>query len=128
MSNINQLNLASIPVYNAQVPAEGPKAIPIVLDFTASTSYSIDGQILTTRDIISMVQSIFVDTTGATSNVIVSVRGSNQSIICKPNTQGYYPVVCPNPFGFTFTCANGPNNALVILLNIPVAPAQWATA
>jgi hypothetical protein len=124
--NINALSAATIPVYNAQVPVEGPVAIPLSLDFTAASVYTIDGHPLTDQGFISLIQTIFVDTTDCVSNLIVSLDGSRQKISIKPNTQGYYPLVCPNPWRITFTCLQGPVGVFVILLNVPIAPGQWS--
>lgn len=129
MSNINQLQVASIPVYNAQVPVEGPFALILSLDFSANASYSLDLEQITAQGgNISMIQSLFIDSTGLTGNLTTLVGGVVQTIIVKQNTQGYYPVACPNPPRFVFTNSGGAGIAKVILLNIPIAPGQWATA
>lgn len=128
MANINQLNVASIPVYNAQVPQEGPIAIPLNLDFTANTTYNLDIKTLIDQGFLSMVQTLFLDTTGLTGNLTVTIQGSNQLIIVKPNTQGYYPVICPNPVRMTFTNTGGTQkNFLAFILNMPIAGVQWPT-
>ena len=128
MSNINQLAVASIPVHNAQVPAEGPVALVLSLDFTVATEYDLDIYALVARDFISLIQTVFIDTTGCAQNLTVNIAGSNQNITVKPNTQGYYPVVCPNPPKFRITCTGGqPNNVGIIFLNVPIAPGQWDT-
>jgi hypothetical protein len=129
MAIINQLQAASIPVYNAQVPSEGPFALTLSLDFSANASYSLDLEMLTAGGgNISMVQTIFLDTTGLTGNTTVTVGGTVQTIIAKANTQGYYPVLSPNPPRFTFANAGGAGIAKVILVNVPIAPGTWATA
>lgn len=129
MSNINQLQAASIPVYNAQVPPEGPFCVILTLDFSANASYSLDLEQVTAQGgIISMVQSVFLDTTGLTGNLNVLIGGTVQTLIVKQNTQGYYPAVSPNPPRFVFSNSGGTGIARIILLNVPIAPGQWATA
>ena len=122
---INQLNLASIPVYNAQVPEEGPKVLPLTFTFDQSGQAELDLSLLTNQNFISMVQSIFLDASAATGNVTVAVNGL-PAINVKNNTQGYYPLVAPNPAKIMFT-GTGTDTISVMLLNVPVAPGQWAT-
>jgi len=128
VSNINQLAQASIPVYNAQVPQEGPKVIPLRLDFSAADEYDIDLKPLTDRDFISMVQTLFVDTTGCMNNLTITVSLTGQTITIVPNRQGYYPVLVPNPARIAISTTSGPASLPVILCNMPIAPGQWATA
>jgi len=125
---INALALAGLPVYNAEVPQEGPVAVPVTIDFTAATQYTLDLSQAVNLARISLFQTIFIDANGCTQNITVSIQGSNQDIVVKPNTQGYYPIVCPNPAVLVFTCTGGVARTRFILLNIPVAPGSWATA
>ena len=127
MGNINQLACASIPVYNAQVPDEGPKEITLLLDFSEASEYVIDGKVLTDQPYISMVQTLWIDTTGASAAVTAFIEGSRQTIQANKATQGYYPVLCPNPFRITFDSSTE-TKVTVALINTPIAPAQWATS
>lgn len=126
MSNINALAVASIPVYNAQVPSEGPVGLTVFLDFTATVEYFLDGKPLVDQGYVSLLQTVYLDTTDCVSELIMTIEGSRQKIRAKPNTQGYYPIVCPNPFKITFHCDQGPAGVYAILLNMPVAPSQWS--
>jgi hypothetical protein len=129
MNPMNNLNLAGIPIYNAQVPLEGPRAIPLTLDFTSVADATLDGKPLLDSTKISMVQTIYIDTSATDNALSVTVGNSGQVIKVKGRTQGYYPVFAPNPFAFTFHSAGVADSNLVpvYLLNFPVAPAQWAT-
>lgn len=128
MANINALSQASIPVYNVQVPAEGPLHIPLLLNFTANPSYFIDGKPVIDSGNFSMIQTIWIDAINATANVIVVISGINQTIIAKPGTQGYYPVLVPNPFHITISCASVSSPGALVtvsLINVPIAFGQW---
>lgn len=129
MNPINNLNLAGIPIYNAQVPLEGPKAIPLVLDFTSVADATLDGKPLLDATKISMVQTIYIDTSATDNAVSVTVGNSGQVVKVKGRTQGYYPVFAPNPFSFGFHSGGTGDGDLVpiYLLNFPVSPAQWVT-
>lgn len=126
MINPNSLNVA-LP-QNQQLPSEGPKAIPILLDFTgAIATYTLDLLLLTERGFLSMVQCLYIDNSGSSNPVVVTVNGTNQNITAKANTQGYYAVLAPNPCKLTF--AGTANTVLVpvFLLNMPVSGSVWST-
>lgn len=126
---LNQLNAASIPVFNAQVPEEGPKCVPLLFDFTGSTTeIDLDLTQLIDNRLISMIQTLFIDTTGAAGTLSIKINGSNQTITVKANTQGYYPVMVPNPAKFVATSTAGATKIFtIVFINVPVAPGQWAT-
>lgn len=123
---INQLAQASVPIYNAQVPAEGPKAIPFTFVFDVSGIATLDLSYLTDQGRISMVQTVYLDLSSANNPVSLTHDSIQIPITVKSHTQGYYPFVCPNPIKITFA---GQQNDIVkvILINTPVAPGQWAT-
>ena len=127
MSQINQLNAANIPVANAQIPAEGPKCVPLTLDFTAASTYTLDYGNMMERAFISMIQTVYIDAKDSAVTFTLTVPRTGQILTVKPHTQGYYPVLCPNPVTLQFDCAGGPSNLGVFLINVPIAPAQWAT-
>ena len=115
-----------IPVFNALVPSEGPKAVPLTFDFTMQTVYSVDLQNPQSRGIIQQVQTIYLDNSGNAGALSVLVNQSNQLIVCPPYSQGYFPVLAPNPFKFLISCASGGANTNVYLLNVPVAANVWS--
>ena len=128
MANLDQTSLQFQPVNNQEVPQEGPKAIPIKLDFSKATEYDLDLQNLQERGFIAMVQSIYVDASAATAATIVAFNSTNQNITAKAATQGYYSVLCPNPPKMKFINTSGSDQVVVFLLNVPVAGVVWATA
>ena len=129
MNLLNQLNLASIPIYDAQIPAEGPKAVPINLDFTSGTgepSYTLDLNNFQTQGFISMVQTLFIDNSAGTQPIIVTVTAARGQILqAPPGSQGYYPILSPNPAQLQFACSDTSNKAQVILINVGIAPGVW---
>src|SRR5215471_13660000 len=86
------------------MPEEGPKCVPMTLDFTATDSYDLDFSSIVNRAFISMVQTVFVDTSTSGVNVTITVPGSQQIIKVKAGTQGYYPILMPNPIKFKVSC------------------------
>jgi hypothetical protein len=113
-------------VGNQRNPKEGPKVIPLNLDFAALVTYTID---LTTQQYqtrISMVQTVYVDASGTDSQIEITVRNVNQVIIAKGRTQGYYSILAPAP---TILDISSLADAIVPvhLINVPIAGAVWPT-
>lgn len=118
---------SGVALSTSLLPNEGPKTIPLTLDFSAQSSYPIDLQSLQQRNSFTAVQSIYVDNSGNAQNVTFTFQGSQQPITCKARTQGYYTVIAPNPVRFT-AASTGTVVVKVQLLNVPVAGAVWSTA
>lgn len=114
-------------INNQVIPDEGPKAMPLVLDFTTGAPIELDLTLMQQRAIMSMVQSIFIDASQSANDIAVTVgAGGGQTIIAKTKTQGYYTILAPNPAKLVFTSLNGgTDNVSVILLNVPVPGVVW---
>ena len=126
---LDNSNLTARLIPNQTIPDEGPKAIPIRLDFSVAggsiTSYSIDLLITQERALLTMVQTLYIDLSTAVNDLIVTVGGSNQIIQAEAGTQGYYPVLCPNPPKFQFDVAAPGDVDTVFLINVPIAGVVW---
>ena len=127
MSLINQNSLQVAVSQNQYIPDEGPKVLPLLLDFTQADTYNLDAESLMDRGFLSMVQTIFIDLKDSTVAFTVTINGTGQIVKAKAHTQGYYPILCPNPVKLQFDCQNGPLMR-VFLINVPIAGAVWATA
>src|ERR1700674_3225355 len=126
---LDNSNLTARLIPNQTIPDEGPKAIPIRLDFSVAggsiTSYSIDLLITQERALLTMVQTLYIDLSTAVNDLIVTVGGSNQIIQAEAGTQGYYPVLCPNPPKFQIDVAAPGDVDTVFLINVPIAGVVW---
>jgi len=121
-------NLQSSPVSNHLLPDEGPKAIPLLLDFTTILSYSINLLDLIQQGKISMLQTIFVDLSDPLlSNVKVDMGGAIQCLVAKAQTQGYYNALVQNPPILTFTAAGAGGIAKIALINVHIPGSVWPT-
>jgi hypothetical protein len=101
------------------MPAGGPKAIPITLDFGAQTQYVLDYQNMQSRNFFDMCQTIFVDNSLSATVLSVTIPAVNQALKIPAGVQGYFTVICPNPLKMQFDSAGGVV-CQVILLNFPV--------
>ena len=116
-----------IPTKNQLVPAEGPKVVPLTFDFTANPSYLVDLQSVMSRYFISVIQTLFFDTTSMTQPVTVTPSISSQPLILPPGSQGYLPCLVPtNEAKLTVASADTSHSCSIFLLNFPIAPAVWS--
>jgi hypothetical protein len=122
--NIEQNKLSVQVVENQLVPKEGPKAIPLFLDFTLADTYNLDLQLMQPQGFFSMLQTIFVDLS-MTDIAMTIVIGGLQTVVVKGRTQVYVPVLASNPVKLSFTNAGGPNNVRVILINVAIPGVVW---
>lgn len=126
MTLVNQLG-NTMQVFNALIPQEGPKTLPLSLDFSAADQYVLDYYYRQSLAALSMVQTLYIDMKDTDNPLTVTIPGSGQVIRVKGRTQGYYPVMQPNPIRMIFDCPGGPANLAVHLINVPVFASQWAT-
>lgn len=114
------------PFY-AEVPKEGPKSIPQRIDFTTNVSWSIDFSNLTANETITMIQTLFIDNSNNSDSLSVVFEGTQQTLICPPLAQGYFPILTQNwP-----KCVVSTSGGVVILIefiNIPIPPSVWYVA
>jgi hypothetical protein len=114
-------------IMNQTVPQEGPRAIPMKMDFTSTPEVDVDIGQLQQRGFMSMVQSVFVDMNNIPNPLTIVVNGTGQNIVCKPNTQGYYTILCPNPVKLQFQTTVGSPIVTVFLCNSPIPGNVWPT-
>jgi hypothetical protein len=108
------------------VPTEGPKGIPILLNFSSSAQYTLDLTLQVDQKKISMVQTVYVDASSATDDLSITINGTNQVVIAKAGTQGYYQLLVPYPPRFTFDNSSGSDLIPIILLNVPIPGVVWS--
>lgn len=117
-------------IQNQLIPDEGPKMLPLLLPFTdgVTTEFDLDLQNFQARGFVSMIQTAFIDMSGITTGTLqVQMQTGSQIVIAKANTQGYYALLCPNPVKIHFIGVANMGKVSVILINVPIPGATWAT-
>ncbi len=117
--NINAPNLTCLQLQRDVMPAEGPKAIPINLDFTATTEYDLDYSLQQAQSRFSCVQTIWVDNFGNSAILQIQIPSSQQTLQIPAGVQGYFTVIASNPIRMIFS-STGATRQQVTLLNFPV--------
>ena len=126
VTNVNENNLTQKTIYNFRVPPEGAKVIPVLLDFTADTVYTLDLSQMEQQGRFSQLQAIYIDLSQTDSALTILVVDVQQTIVAKGRTDGYYAVLASNPTMLTFTSSA---NAIIFvhLINAPIPGVTWAT-
>jgi hypothetical protein len=134
--NIDARSTQNVALDNQQIPREGGKALALpILDFSQANQFYMDAELLGQLGFMSMVQTAYIDMSTSDVPMQVTINGSQQVIVAKGRTQGYYPVMAPNPVKLTFSCPGGPGldvttnriGIRVFLINVPIAGLVWAT-
>jgi hypothetical protein len=115
----------SVRIENALVPAEGPKIVPLTLDFTSALSFEIDLTLAINQKKIEIVQGIYIDNSRAVSTFTIRAQASNQEISIPAGAQGYYPLLAGQLPRFTATSNGGVVPVYIAFLNVPVPALQW---
>jgi hypothetical protein len=124
----NQSQLIDVPIFNAIVPREGPKALAITAPFTAqNTSFDINLLLTQSQQFMSQVQAVFVDNSANADQVTISTQVLGQTLRIPPGSQAYLPLPVAKNDVLTVATA-GEVNVQFIFLNVPVPAAVWAVA
>lgn len=132
MAQFFSVPLIAIPVFGAQVPGEGPRAIPVNVLMGTVQQWIGDLRQFTDKGTVSQVQSVWIDNSQSDNAVSISFTGiTNQNITVKGRTQGFYTAICPNPIGIEITMPNAVGGqsipVSILLLNYPVSQTWWST-
>jgi hypothetical protein len=110
------------------MPQEGPRTIPITLDFTIGfDNYRIDLTQIQRQHKFTVLQALFIDASNCPVLVTVTDGQINQPVVAQPNTQGFYPIMAGSPTVLIVSCPGGPAALKIYLINVPIAPAVWPT-
>jgi hypothetical protein len=122
------MSFQPVVLYAGCMAEEGRKTLPISLAFTVAVPNQVIylQQLQTNFGKFTGVQTMYVDNADNAADVIITMPETQQRIIAKANTQGYYPVLSVQGSAvFNFNCAANITVAAQ-LLNFMVAPATWS--
>lgn len=124
MTVVNQVVNSILGAYNAMVPKEGPKVIPITAQLGVNTSVLMDFSQLQQQGKISFIQGVMVDNSANTAALTIQSQTMNQKIVIPPNSQAILPVFVTNPPIFLISSIGGVNVPL-FFFNIPLPAQVW---
>ncbi len=103
------------------MPNGGPKCLPLKLDWTAQTSYTLDYTNMQQRAFLDMCQTLWVDNYNSAQILTIFIPGSQQTLKIPAGAQGYFTCLCPNPIVMEFSvAATAAVVVQVTLMNFPV--------
>jgi len=118
-------NASSYKHYYGYAPASGPKFVGLSAVLTSGAlTQSFDLVAEQADDVIEYIQSIYIDNSANAQPVAFTFGTSNQKVQIPANSQGYLPVLCPNPPHFTVS-ATAAGTVNFLLLNNPVPATVW---
>jgi len=117
---------ASFGVSNVIVPKNGPKAVPVSLDFSNDGEIDINCEQVISQGKIEYIQTLYVDNADNTNPLTLICSVTRQRLIIKGRAQGYFAILAPNPPVITVSTNQTANLIVTIfLLNVPVQAMNW---
>lgn len=123
MSN-STLNTLPLGVYNAVVPKEGPRIIPVNVDLTSATSALVDLTNQQQSGKITNLQGVMVDNSLNPQEVTITAQISNQKLVIPPYSQAILPMFVVQTPKF-IVASTGDLIIPVFFFNIPLGPCVW---
>lgn len=125
---VNQSVASILGTYNAMVPKEGPKIIPVSAQLLApNTSVLLDFSSLQQQGKISFIQGVMVDNSGNTAALTIQSQTMNQKIVIPAGAQAILPLFVTNPPIFIVSSIGGVQVPL-FFFNIPLPAQVWNAA
>lgn len=116
----------AFPVFNGYAPKEGPKALPVDFDFTTLGTFAFDLMLENSEGVIQFVQSVYVDNSDNPGALTMRFAQTGQRLVIPANSQGQYPVICPDQTQVTMSSpVNASAVGRIILMNVPMPYTQW---
>jgi hypothetical protein len=117
---------SAFPIGNGFAPAKGPKALPIVLDFTAVALHEFDLVKEELADITDFVQTVYVDNHDNPNELTLRFSVTNQRLVIPAGATGIWPVLAPQNLRVTAETEID-EDAIISLtfLNVPMPLTQW---
>ncbi len=117
-------NLSIQNALNGQLPCEGAKVLPYIMDFAASVQYDFDLTQQYNQGSFSSVQGFYIDNTGNGSTVVVTVDQTQQTIVVPAGKSGFFIMLMPSPPKLSARSA-GAVSVYIGLINFYVPPIVW---
>ena len=118
--------LQSFPTSNGYAPTQGPRALPVVLDFSVASEQTIDLYKEEASGIIGFVQSLWIDNSLNTHDLVVLSTITQQKIVVPAYAQGAWPIIAAQTAAFSVSTTPTADLLIrLIFLNVPMAYSQF---
>lgn len=123
---IQPSNTSAIVTTVGFVPCEGPKTLPVLINFALGSTYNLDLSQIIQTGFVSCIQCLYIDNSQNGASISVSCNQSNQNVSIPAYCQGYIPLLAPVPTLLTVT-STLTATVMLQLLNFYQPPAVWNT-
>lgn len=126
MSNDSTINQLPLGVFNAMVPEEGPKVVPLTLDMTVFQDLTVDLTNQQQSGKFSFIQTLMVDNTANTQPVTITTNIIGQRLVIPAGQEAILPIFIGNPPKFRVQTTG----AVVLnmwVLNVPLQSQVWGS-
>lgn len=113
--------MAQNATFNAQVPPEGPLAIPATLRFDQASQITVDFTLQMERKTVTAIQGIVVRNWNNGQPITIVVQGTQEYIDVPAFCDAYLQVASTNRAKFIFTSTGGVA-VPVVFFNVPISP------
>lgn len=124
MPQLGSTALLELGIHNQTTPKDGPRAIPVRVDFTVEQSWELDLSLQNSMAVMKNVQSFFVDNSNNAEPLSIFVSTLQQTIIIPPLSQGYVPILATTPAKLILNTTGG----VVVqfqFMNVPMPLHIW---
>jgi len=126
MPLIGSQNLLDLPTYNGKVPNDGPRTIPVPVDFSVESVWTLDLTLQTKLKIVGFLQSVFVDNKDSDAPLYIRTNTIRQTICIPGRSQAYVPLLLSDSPTVELESASGAP-MLLHFLNVPMPLHVWST-
>lgn len=123
-SLVGQAGGFSFEIANGVIPREGPRAIPVLAQFSAAATSILDLTLVVQQAKISAIQGFWVDNSANTAAITFTVQATQQTMTIPAGAQGYVPVLAGVLPRFTAVSSGGVD-VRFLFLNVPVPALVW---
>jgi len=111
----------SLATNNGAAPKEGPKVVPVTLNFATAPAYIVDLSQLFNSQGLSIIQGIYLNNTGNSASVTITVPDTGQTVVYPPYSEGFMPLFLASSLKLNFASTGGVV-VQAMVLNFAVAP------
>jgi len=125
VATIGSQNLLELGIFNSLVPKEGPKVLPVRVDFSVENSYRLDLTQQTQLAIVAFIQCVFVDNASNPEPLYLQTETSLQRVVIPARSQAFVPLLAVKPPVVLLESAGGVAISLHFL-NVPMPLHIWS--
>lgn len=126
MPIIGTPNLLDLPTFNGKVPNDGPRTIPVPVDFATASVWSLDLSLQTKLKIVGFLQTVFVDNKDSDEPLYIRTDTVRQVICIPGRSQAYVPLLMTDSPSLELESASG-LRMLLHFMNTPMPLHVWST-